>query len=180
LARIRHIEISNFRCMRQFSWWPSPGVEREAAAGGAKVNIVNLIAPALARSPAQSDQGSAGSNSNPSTANGPSDGGSNSVGAHIVDSFKPRQDSCGWQHNHSAGSDSGFSEGVAPGIAGSSPHPFEGIGALDLNPATGGSVAASGQNPSDHQIGSAGSISDLSSQVVHSAMSKSRKMHFIR
>jgi len=140
------------------SWWPTPGVEREAAAGGAKVNIVNPIAPALARSPAQSDQGSAGSNSNPSTANDPSDGGSNSVGAHIVvDSFKPRQDSCGWQRNHSAGSDSGFSEGVAPGIAGSSLHPIEGIGALDLNPATGGS-----QNPSDHQIGSAGSISDLS------------------
>lgn len=26
MARIRHIEIRNFRCIREFSWWPSPGI----------------------------------------------------------------------------------------------------------------------------------------------------------
>jgi putative ATP-dependent endonuclease of OLD family len=26
LSRIRHIAISNFRCIREFSWWPSPGI----------------------------------------------------------------------------------------------------------------------------------------------------------
>jgi putative ATP-dependent endonuclease of the OLD family len=26
LSRIRNIEISNFRCIREFSWWPSPGI----------------------------------------------------------------------------------------------------------------------------------------------------------
>jgi hypothetical protein len=26
LARIRHIEIRNFRCISEFNWWPSPGI----------------------------------------------------------------------------------------------------------------------------------------------------------
>jgi AAA ATPase domain len=26
LSRIRHIEIRNFRCIREFSWWPSQGI----------------------------------------------------------------------------------------------------------------------------------------------------------
>jgi putative ATP-dependent endonuclease of the OLD family len=26
LSRIRNIEIRNFRCIREFSWWPSPGI----------------------------------------------------------------------------------------------------------------------------------------------------------
>jgi putative ATP-dependent endonuclease of OLD family len=26
LARIRHIKISNFRCITEFDWWPSPGI----------------------------------------------------------------------------------------------------------------------------------------------------------
>jgi putative ATP-dependent endonuclease of the OLD family len=44
LARIRHIEISNFRCIREFSWWPSPGVNCLVGPGDAgKSSILDAV-----------------------------------------------------------------------------------------------------------------------------------------
>ena len=44
MARIRHIEVKNFRCIREFSWLPSPGINCLTGPGDSgKSSILDAI-----------------------------------------------------------------------------------------------------------------------------------------